>query len=135
MDIISIVNTMQPETISALALNEADLPTGPASVQFMGYWVQLFAGQNLPTEAAVTAYEPTYTAAIAAAQTATQAFAALPDIPTQLANLTAALISANVIPTTALPSEQITAVNLKLSALNQPNIGSASIVSSVKTIS
>lgn len=63
MDIMEIVNTMQPDTISKLALNAADFPDDGASTPFMGVFVQLFAGATLPDPAAVTAYELTYNAA------------------------------------------------------------------------
>lgn len=61
MDIISIVNTMQPNTIAKLALTQDALPDG---TPFMGAYVTLFDGARLPAEADVTAYEPTYTASI-----------------------------------------------------------------------
>lgn len=115
MDIMAIVNAMQPETISKLALHATDFPNGESSIPFMGVFVQLFTNKSLPTPAAVTAYEPTYDAAIAAAQAAA---IALPDIPTQIANLTAAVVALGG----TVPAAQITAANATLTAIGQPTI-------------
>lgn len=76
MDIINIVNAMQPNTISCFALNQGDFPNGGTGTPFMGGYVQLFPGATLPSEASVTAYEPTYTAALTALQLAQAAVAA-----------------------------------------------------------
>lgn len=64
MDIMSIVNAMQPQTISRLALNAADFPNNEASIPFMGVFVQLFQGAILPSPSAVVAYQATYEASI-----------------------------------------------------------------------
>lgn len=61
-------------------------------------------------------------AAWPATQAANLSQEGLPDLTTQVANLTAALLFANVIPDTALPSAQITAVNNKLTEIGAATI-------------
>ena len=68
MDILDIVNTMQPGTISKLAAHASDFPNSEPSIPFMGFFVQLFPNAVLPDPAAVTAYAATYQAAALAAQ-------------------------------------------------------------------
>lgn len=57
---------------------------------------------------------------------------ALSDPGTQIANLTAALIAANIIPSTALPTAQITAVNNKLSAIGAATISTTATLAAAK---
>lgn len=64
MDIMAIVNTMQPNTISKQAYNAEDFPNGEESIQFMGVYVQLYPNAMLPDSGAVIAYENTYNIAI-----------------------------------------------------------------------
>lgn len=118
---MAIVNTMQPATIAKLALHAADFPNGEPSIPFMGAFVQLFPNKTLPSPAAVAAYQSTYDSAVAAAQDAQQEKSSLPDIATQIANLTAAVTALGG----ALPDAQITAANAILSAIGQQEISIA----------
>lgn len=104
---------MQPGTIAKLALKATDFPNGEPSLPFMGAFVQLFPGAKLPAEAAVSAYQPTYDASIAAQQAAAQAKAAIPDLATQLA---AALVAKGTINKTDIDPGTLTAINAKLQA-------------------
>ncbi len=112
MDIISVVNTMQPDTIARLALDQQHLPNG---VPFMGAFVILFPGAVLPDPAAVSAYEPTYLAGIAAQQQNKT-----PDLVTQVANLTQAVAALGG----ALPAAQVSAATTVL-AETQVSLGVA----------
>lgn len=122
MDIISIVNAMQPRTISRLALHATDFPNGESGIPFMSAFVQLFPNATLPDPVAVTAYEPTYNATIAALQSSHKANIDLPDLATQVANLTAALVSSGTIKANDLPIETLAAVNNKLAAIGAAEI-------------
>jgi hypothetical protein len=59
MSILETVNHFWPDTIRRLALTQDALPEG---APFMGYYVELFDGATLPTEAEVTAKIPEYEA-------------------------------------------------------------------------
>lgn len=118
MDIMAIVNTMQPGTISRLALHAEDFPNGENGLPFMGVFVQLFSNKPLPSPADVSAYQVTYDAAVAAARTAQMAKDALPDTATQIANLTAAVVALGG----DLPEAQITAANATLVAIGEQSI-------------
>lgn len=117
MDIISIVNTMQPNTIARLAKKTEDFH-GEASIPFMGCFVQLFPGAKLPAEDAVNTYQTTYDATLAKQKADTAAKAALPDLATQVAQLTAAVAGNGI----ALPEAVIEAANTKLIAIGQTPI-------------
>lgn len=118
MDIISIVNTMQPNTISRFALKATDFPNGGNCIPFMNGFVQLFPNATLPDPAAVIAYESVYNATIASAKISAQALAELPDLPTRLANVEAAIVTLGG----SLPEAQITAANNTLTAIGQSTI-------------
>lgn len=64
MDIISIVNTMQSNTIKKFALSQDDMPEGETGVPFMGGFVQLFDGATLPDSSDVKNYESAYNSAM-----------------------------------------------------------------------
>lgn len=65
MDIIMLVNALQPNTIQRLSLVQKFNPdTGqPLYTPFMDAFVELFDGATLPDPAAVMAYEANYNAA------------------------------------------------------------------------
>lgn len=117
MDILAIVNTMQPGTISKLALAREDFPNDESvsAIPFMGAFVQLFPNGVLPNQADVIAYEPIYNALIAQQEADAQTLASLPDLHSQVAQITAAIVASGI----ALPDEVISAANKKLSAIGQ----------------
>lgn len=107
MDIISIVNSMQPGTIARFALRQSDFPNGQSGIPFMGGFAQLFPGATLPDPASVTTY------------VMPEASPPVPDLATQLA---AALIAANVIPASAIDAATLIQVNATLTASGQQTI-------------
>lgn len=107
MDIISIVNTIQPNTIKRFALKQQDFSNGESGVPFMGGFAQLFNGATLPDPAAVTAYiipvpvPPT------------------PDLATQL---TAALIAKGILTADDIDPKTLTTVDETLAKAQLPTI-------------
>lgn len=96
MDIISIVNTMQPNTIKRFALKAEDFPNGESGIPFMGGFVQLFDGAKLPNPSDVKTYimpEP------------------LPPVPNLATQLAAALLAKGVIEKSDIDSQTLSAVN------------------------
>jgi len=107
MDIINIVNSMQPRTISKFALKASDFPNGESSVPFMGGFVQLFPNAVLPDPAAVTSY------------VMPPPLSPIPDLATQLANL---LIAKGTLAKTDINSTTLAQLNATLTATGQTAI-------------
>jgi hypothetical protein len=86
-------------------------------------------GQRIPlTEQEQVEYDKQQ-AAWPAEQAAEQAQAALPDLPTQVAQMAAALVTAGI----ALPDTVVAAANAHLATIGQPSIA-VSTVQGVKTL-
>ncbi len=107
MDIIRIVNLMQPNTISKFALKATDFPNGETGVPYMGGFAQLFPNAVLPDPVAVTAY------------VMPAAAAAIPDLATQLAT---ALIAKGTITADDLNPKTVDTINATLIAAQLPVI-------------
>lgn len=129
MNIMETVNWMQQDeypggTIRKWALKQEDLPDG---IPFMKGFVELFFGAKLPAESAVIAYQPTYDAIVATQQANAQAKASRPDLETIVAQMAAAIVNNGI----ELPVEVVEAINIKLSAIDEPII-SAQLARDIK---
>jgi len=92
-----------------------------------GIKMPLTAEEQADHDARIAAWPETY-----AAQITAQNLALAANPVTQIANLIAALIAANVITTDALPTAQITAVNNTLSAIGAATISTTATLAATK---
>ncbi len=113
MDVITLVNSMQPNTIIRFGKSNQDWPGINPPVPFMGGYAELANGAVLPSENAVIAYEPIYNAMLEQANIDAASKEKIPDLATQLATI---LIGKGTISANDLHPETLDEVNVKLEA-------------------
>lgn len=113
MDIITLVNSMQPNTIVRFGRTNQDWPGDNQPVPFMGGYAELTIGATLPSESSVVAYESVYNAMLEQQNLEAASKEKIPDLATQL---TAILIANGTISASDLHSETLDQVNVQLEA-------------------
>lgn len=111
MDIMTLVNSMQPNTIIRFGRSNKDWPGLNAPVPFLDGYAELALGATLPSENAVIAYESVYNAMLEQANIDASTKEKIPDLATQLASI---LIAKGTIAATDIHPETLDEVNVKL---------------------